>query len=129
MMNLLFGTHGSCRLQARSLIHHVSPDCFRQPGFKSHKTATKCLWSPHLTHQPRAYHFSIVRTITEITECIGNQIAEVLLIIPMKQMKISGMWDLKAVQSKAVGVFKEIILPPSTWKLQTNHADSSNIIV
>lgn len=35
MMNLLFGTHGFWRLQARSLIHCAPPGCFRQSGFKA----------------------------------------------------------------------------------------------
>ena len=118
-MNVLFGTHSFCRLQVRSLIHRVPPDCFRQPGFTSCRIAKNCLWRavPISTHQPQAYPLSLVRTAIEITECISIQISEILLIIPMKQMKTSGTGELKAGQSEAVGVFKEIILPASTLEV------------
>lgn len=119
-MNLFFEARDFCRLQARSLTHHVPPDCCRQPGFKNHRATKKCLWSalPTSTHEPHAYyHFSLVSTIIEITECISNQISEILFINPMKQIKISVTGDLESGQSKAVGVFKEIIMPASTMEV------------
>lgn len=119
MINLFFGTHAFFRLQTRSPIHPVPLHCFRQPGFKICRTSKKSLWNvlPTFTDQTHSYHFSLVRTITEITESISNRISEILLTVPMKQIKVSGMGDLKAGQSKFGSVFQEVILPASTWEV------------
>lgn len=111
MMNLLLGTRGFCKLQARSQIHLAAPDSSGSLALKDEGLLSACgmLRSPC-----NAYHFSLDITIIEITECINNQMSEILLIIPMKQIKIPGTEELKAGQSKAVGIFKEMILPAST---------------
>lgn len=112
MMNLLFGTHDFCKLQAGSQNHLAPPDSLGSLALKDEGLLSAC----GMLHSPATgLPFQSCRTVIEITECINNQMSEIPLIIPMKQIKIPGTEELKAGQSKAVGVFKEIILPASTW--------------
>lgn len=90
--------------------------CYMHSGFKSCRNLMWIALYASAFH-PHIYHFSLVRTIVEITECINSQTSETLTIIPVKQVKISDMRDLKVGQSKAVVFSKEITFPNSTLEV------------